>query len=189
MSNSLTLLPNTSHIANKTGSVVTFNSVNKTFVSSNTGTIAFSDFKDGDIVVVSGSGSNDGTYTVNGDGTSTTLTVLETVATEAEGASITVDFQGTHGTKEKADGYYGYTDGLHTVAYTLNAFIGTVKIQGTLVSSPSTSDWFDISGTSATYGAAETSTKGYNFTGNFVWVRAVVTGMSEGSVTKVLYNF
>lgn len=189
MSNSLTLLPNKSHIADKSGSVVTFNSVNKTFVSSNAGTIAFSDFKDGDIVVVTGSGSNDGTFTVNGDGTSTTLTVLETVVAEVEGAAVTVDHQGTNGAKEKADGYYGYTDGLHTVAYTLNAFVGTVKIQGTLVTSPAASDWFDIDGTTATYGAAETSTKGYNFTGNFVWVRAVVTGMTEGTVTKVLYNF
>jgi len=189
MSNSIILLPNTSHIANKTGAVVTFNSANKTFVSSNTGTIAFSDFSDGDIIAVTGSGSNDGTFTVSGTPTASTLTVLETVATEAEGASITVDFQGTYGTKQKADGYYGYTDGLHTASYTLNAFIGTVKMQGTLVTEPTTSDWFDIDGTTATYAVAETSTKGYNFTGNFVWVRAVLTGMTEGSVTKVLYNF
>jgi hypothetical protein len=189
MSNSLTLLPNTSHVANKTGAVVAFNAVNKTLVTSDTGIIAFSDFTDGDIVVITGSGSNDGTYTVSGTSTATTMTVLEDVTTEVEGATIVVDYQGTIGTKQKADGYYGYTDGLHTAAYTLNAFVGTVKIQGTLVKEPTVSDWFDITSTTATYATAETSTTGYNFTGNFVWVRAVVNGMTEGSVTKVLYNF
>jgi hypothetical protein len=64
-----------------------------------------------------------------------------------------------------------------------------VKIQGTLVKEPTVSDWFDITSTTATYATAETSTTGYNFTGNFVWVRTVVNGMTEGSVTKVLYNF
>ena len=27
-----------------------------------------------------------------------------------------------------------------------------------------------------------------NFTGNFVWVRAKITGLSAGSITKILYN-
>ena len=49
MADSIILFPSKSHIANKAGTVVTFNATNKTLVSSNTGTIAFTDFADGDI--------------------------------------------------------------------------------------------------------------------------------------------
>ena len=189
MADSIILFPSKSHIANKVGTVVTFNATNKTLVSSNTGTIAFTDFADGDIVVVTGSGSNNATFTVTGTPTATTLTVLETVATEAAGASVTIDHQGAYSAKQKADGYYGYTDGLHTSAYHLNAYIGTVKIQASLASTPTKDDWFDVDATTATYASAETSNKGYNYTGNFVWIRAALTGMTAGSVTKVLYNY
>ena len=189
MSDTIVLLPSKSHTANKVGNVITFNAAQKTLVSSNTGTIAFTDFADGDIIAVTGSASNNSTFTVSGSPTAASITVLETVVTEAEGATVTIDHQGIYSVKHKGDGYYGYTDGLHTSAYHLNAFIGTVKMQATLASIPTTSDWFDVDNTSATYASAETSNKGYNFTGNFVWVRTVLTGMTAGSVTKILYNY
>ena len=189
MADSIILFPSKSHIANKAGTVVTFNATNKTLVSSDTGVIAFTDFADGDIIVVTGSTSNNATFTVTGTPTANTLTVLETVATEAEGASVTVDHQGAYSGKQKADGYYGYTDGLHTSAFHLNAYIGTIKMQASLASIPTKDDWFDVDATSVIYGSAETSNKGYNYSGNFVWVRAALTGMTAGSVTKVLYNY
>ena len=189
MADSIVLFPSKSHIANKAGTVVTFNATNKTLVSSDTGTIAFTDFVDGDIIVVTGSANNNATFTVTGTSTGTTLTVLETVTTEAAGAAITVDHQGAYSGKQKADGYYGYTDGLHTSAFHLNAYIGSIKMQASLASIPTKDDWFDVDATSATYASAETSNKGYNYTGNFVWVRAALTGMTAGSVTKVLYNY
>ena len=37
----------------------------------------------------------------------------------------------TVGDKYKADGYFGLTDGLHTVSYNTTAFDGTIKMQGT----------------------------------------------------------
>jgi len=188
-SDTIVLLPSKPHIANKVGTVITFNATQKTLVSSNTGTIAFTDFVDGDIIVITGSTSNNSTFTVSGTPIATTLTVLETVTAEAEGASVTIDHQGVYSVKHKGDGFYGYTDGLHTSAYHLNALVGTVKMQATLASTPTTSDWFDVDGTSVTYASAETSNKGYNFTGNFVWVRAVLTGMTAGSVVKILYNY
>ena len=55
MAVSIILIRSKWQIANKVGTVVTFNATNKTLVSSNTGTIAFTDFADGDIVVVTGS--------------------------------------------------------------------------------------------------------------------------------------
>jgi hypothetical protein len=189
MADSIILFPSKSHIADKLGTIVTFNATNKTLVSSNTGIIAFTDFADGDIIVVTGSTSNNTTFTVSGTSTATTLTVLETVATEAEGASITIDHQGAYSGKQKADGYYGYTDGLHTSAFHLNAYIGAIKMQASLASIPTKDDWFDVDATTDTYAVAETSNKGYNYTGNFVWVRSALTGMTAGSVTKVLYNY
>jgi hypothetical protein len=189
MADSIILFPSKSHIANKVGTVVTFNATNKTLVSSNTGVIAFTDFADGDIIVVTGSVSNNATFTVSGSPTATTLTVLETVATEAAGASLTIDHQGAYSEKQKADGYYGYTDGLHTSAFHLNAYIGTIKMQASLSSIPTKDDWFDVDATSVTYATVETSNKGYNYTGNFVWIRGALTGMTAGSVTKVLYNY
>lgn len=95
----------------------------------------------------------------------------------------------TVGDKYKADGYFGLTDGLHTVAYYTTAFDGSVKMQGTLAKTPTDVDWFDISGT--TLGGDSTvrsTTVSYNFTGNFTYVRANVS-LTSGTVDKVLYNY
>ena len=57
-------------------------------------------------------------------------------------------------------------------------------MQGTLAVDPVDADYFDIAGTE------ETSTDGgsfTNFTGNFVWVRAVVT-YTSGTVQSILLN-
>lgn len=86
------------------------------------------------------------------------------------------------------DGYYGYADGLHTVAYFVTGFVGTIKMQGTLVAEPQESDWFDITGTSYGDGTTPISVAStYNFTGNFVWVRARVTGFTAGTISRVQY--
>ena len=41
------------------------------------------------------------------------------------------------------DSYYGFTDGIHTVAIYGNNLSGRVKIQGTLAQNPTNDDWFD----------------------------------------------
>ena len=88
------------------------------------------------------------------------------------------------GTKFKGDGYYGRADGFHTVQYNVAGFNGTIKMQGTLATDPAEADYFDIDGTESM------GTEGsyfYNFTGNFVWVRAVVT-FTRGTVQSILLN-
>ncbi len=95
----------------------------------------------------------------------------------------------TVGDKYKADGYFGLTDGLHTVSYNTTAFDGTIKMQGTLAQTPSDNDFFDISGT--TLGGDSTvrsTTVAFNFTGNFTFVRAKVI-LTSGTVDKILYNY
>ena len=91
--------------------------------------------------------------------------------------------------KVKADGYYGNSDGLHTVSYTVSSdYVGTIKMQGSLASDPTSSDWFDVDGTSVGDGSTVVATTYKNFTGNFVWVRSVVT-VEIGSVTKIQLNY
>lgn len=82
------------------------------------------------------------------------------------------------GDKFKGDGYYGYSDGLHTISFHVNNFIGRLYLQATLVENPTADDWFYIGlGTTTDYldySSQTTNTKGVTFTGNFVWLRASV---------------
>jgi hypothetical protein len=88
----------------------------------------------------------------------------------------------------RGDGYYGYADGLHTVAYFVDGFVGVIKIQASLATDPTENDWFDVDSTS--YGDGVTAVSDpvtYNFTGNFVWIRAAVSDFTAGTINKVQY--
>lgn len=93
--------------------------------------------------------------------------------------------------QEKGDGYFGFGDGIHTVTYTVSSdFTGYILMQGSLATDPTTTDWFEITGTRNTY----TNTVGtiditnyFNFTGNFVWVRAKVLKQT-GYLAAINYN-
>jgi hypothetical protein len=92
----------------------------------------------------------------------------------------------------KGDGYYGSSDGIHTVAYTAApTFIGTITMQASLATDPDSNDWFDVNNTTVTYTVfnnRNTSTVDcYNFTGNFVWVRGRVE-IVNGVVEVIHYN-
>jgi len=97
----------------------------------------------------------------------------------------------------KGDGYYGSSDGVHTVQYTMsNDFIGTVTMQATLATAPQASDWFPVTDTTSEYTAMTNNNASsvtanmvdiYNFVGNFVWVQCVVA-IDHGSVFTVQYN-
>ena len=49
--------------------------------------------------------------------------------------------------KFKGDGYYGRSDGLHTVQYNVQGVAGTIKMQGNSATNPIDADYFDIAGT------------------------------------------
>jgi hypothetical protein len=92
------------------------------------------------------------------------------------------------GEKYKGDGYYGRSDGFHTVQVNVTGVSGTAKIQGTLATDPVDTDWFDIDGVE--YNSGSNSGTGafvYNFTGNFVWLRAYVT-YTDGTFNSILLN-
>lgn len=94
--------------------------------------------------------------------------------------------------KEKGDGYFGNSDGLHTVQYVSSpSFVGTITMQATLATDPAETDWFTVSGTGSTFtdlNIRTTSTVNiHNFTGNYVWVRGNIA-IDAGSVYMIQYN-
>jgi len=113
--------------------------------------------------------------------------------------------QSITGDKFKGDGYYGRSDGLHTIQVNLAGFLGDVQLQGTLAIDPTADDWFtvrlgsgqtiDTTGkiVSATtskleYTDNETSSKAYNLTGNYVWIRIYVSNWTDGTVNSIQLN-
>ncbi len=99
----------------------------------------------------------------------------------------------THtGEKFKGDGYYGRSDGLHSVQYTVTGFQGAIDMQATLAVNPVDADWFTVTGTNLTStddsGQYNTGTFIYNFTGNYVWVRAYISAWTDGTVSSILLN-
>lgn len=110
------------------------------------------------------------------------------------------------GVKFKGDGFYGRSDGFHTVQINISGFIGRIEIQGTLVVDPSENDWFSVDLGAGTmtmdttgaltehhisfveYTSSTTNNKSYNFIGNYVWVRAKVTDWTDGSINSIKLN-
>jgi len=88
------------------------------------------------------------------------------------------------GEKFKGDGYYGRADGVHTVQYNFDGLTGTITIQASLAVTPTDADWFEVHSYTA---AQETASKYANFTGNFVWVRAVIE-YTDGTINSILLN-
>ena len=107
------------------------------------------------------------------------------------------------GDSVRGDGFYGFSDGIHTIQITVAAFIGRVYIQGTLASTPTETDWFDIKVNGnddyVTYGVGAgtgvTNTLAYTFQGNMVYLRAKVERShlsllinEVGTLSKILLN-
>ena len=196
---STTLSGEISHKSDITGTDISFSASGSTYTISSTSTVLTGAGKLAarDLVTVTGTVNNNSTFTVKEVISTTEFTVEEVVTTENSDGSttFTLDHTGFVTDKEKGDGYYSQPDGVHTIAYhvgaTLNddANIG-LKMQGSLATTPTEDDWFDISGTTINQDNIDGSTLAFhaNFTGNFVWVRAKVSGMSAGSISKILYN-
>ena len=109
------------------------------------------------------------------------------------------------GAKFRADWWFGFSDGNHTVGWYMTAFIGRVSLEVSLETVPTDSDWVAI--------VAEGDTDPYleftnfipgdglvlkNYIGNFIWVRGIVTRshltptpavVTVGILRKALLNF
>jgi hypothetical protein len=108
------------------------------------------------------------------------------------------------GERFKGDGYYGRSDGIHTVQWSVANFVGTISIQGSLTVDPQESDWFTVrlgnnneftldttgkisvlSLNSLIYSEPTTGAFTYNFVGNYVWVRARIENWTAGTVNSI----
>jgi len=105
----------------------------------------------------------------------------------------------TTGTAVPGDSYYGYTDGIHTVAVYGTNLTGRISIQGTLATTPTEDDWFDILLTGMPYKdySAFTGVQGFTFVANLVYLRAKLDRTSlgitdyttAGHVGKIYLNY
>lgn len=89
----------------------------------------------------------------------------------------------------KGNGYDGNSDGLQTIAVSLNQFVGRFSIQGTLDINHADGNWcdLDLDDTGLGYIEHTTPTTGtfiFNAVGNWVWLRAVVTRSHDSSLTS-----
>lgn len=94
------------------------------------------------------------------------------------------------GLATRADGYYGYAGGLHTVGFYLKNFKGRLFVDATLSDNPQESDWFPISLSDTTdfveYDNATTGVETFNIIGNFVYLRAKFTRSYLGQSVGIL---
>jgi len=105
----------------------------------------------------------------------------------------------TTGAAVPGDSYYGYTDGVHTVAIYGDNLKGRIKIQGTLATNPTESDWFDILLAGMPYKDYNgfTGVDGFTFIANLVFLRAKLDRTSlgitdfatAGTVGKIYLNY
>lgn len=89
----------------------------------------------------------------------------------------------------RADGYYGYADGMHTVGFYLNNFIGRIYIDATLSDDPGENDWFPIGLGDIEFADYDTATTGietFNIIGNFVFLRAKIKRSHIGNDAGLL---
>jgi len=109
--------------------------------------------------------------------------------------------------KARGDGFYGRSDGLHSVQIKVTNFVGKIEIQGTLSLDPQSSDWFGVSLDSnrnyvdttglvkeesvnfVNYTTATSTIVGYNLKGNFVWLRSKISNFTQGTVDYIKYNY
>ena len=196
---STTLSGAKSHISDVTGTDISFSATSGVSKISSTST-ALNNFAVRDLITVSGTTNNNKTFTVKTVTDANELIVEEITTTEnADGSTTTtLDHTGFVTDKAKGDGYYSQPDGVHTVAYQVvnrgdstDDFNGSIKMQGSLATTPTEDDYFDISGTTYTSDLS-TTIASFNFTGNYVWVRAKVeTTNASGNgalVTSILLN-
>jgi hypothetical protein len=109
----------------------------------------------------------------------TTLTLLSNLETGVPNGNYdgsTVDFESD---AVKAVGYYQGQGSLETVFITVENFPGKIILQATLDFDPAQANWFDV----FEYGDGSTPATDFrypvNLTGNFAWLKAVVTNFEE----------
>jgi hypothetical protein len=94
------------------------------------------------------------------------------------------------GPATRADGYYGFADGMHTVAFYLKNFKGNLILEASLSDAPRESDWFPVGiGYNTDFyqvETPETRVEAFNIVGNFVFLRAKIQRSHLGEPASAL---
>ena len=112
-----------------------------------------------------------------------TTTVVLIPQTSHPGGSATAEI---YGDEQQAAAYYLANRDLQTITWHFSGtFQGDCKIQASLETDPGSGDWFDVYEINTT-----SELDGYhNLYGNFVWLRAVVSGWTQGTVQLVTASY
>ena len=144
---STTILSSKDHKADVTGTDISFNATGSIYKITSTST-TLNNFAVRDLITVTGTTSNNSTFTVKEVTDANNLVVEEIVTTEtADGSTTTtLDHTGFVSDKAKGDGYFSQPDGVHTVSYKVTGTLtGSIKMQASLATTPTEDDYFDIS--------------------------------------------
>jgi hypothetical protein len=109
---------------------------------------------------------------------STTLILLPQTY-YSTGTSIT-------GERTPAASYYLGASNLQTLTWSFTAVTADISIQASLSEDPSTSDWFEVLSIPA---STLTENSFNNITGNFVWLRAVVSNFTTGVIQYIKVSY
>ena len=90
------------------------------------------------------------------------------------------------GTKAPAASYYLGASNLQTVTWSLTAVTADIQIQATLSEDPVSSDWFDVYSITASTLTENTFT---NISGNFVWLRVIVSNFTTGVIQYIKVSY
>lgn len=87
--------------------------------------------------------------------------------------------------KQAASYYLGNAD-LQTITWSLSSsFVGDIVVQATLAQTPGAGDWFNA----YTIDSATAKAGYYNLSGNFVWLRAVVSDWTDGNIQIIAVSY
>ena len=88
--------------------------------------------------------------------------------------------------KGRGAGYYKNDNGLQTVLFHTESFVGVIKIQATLDLYPGDNDWFDVHTETFALDSSN-SNRSATITGKFVFIRAAYH-IENGEIVDVRYN-
>lgn len=117
-----------------------------------------------------------------------TLTILDTTvygqaSGNYDGSSLDWSSDAVRGVN-----YYGGQGSIQTITTDLTSFIGVVTIQASLNDNPDSAVWFDV--LELGDGSTAYSDHGVNsIIGNFVWVRAHITGFDGGTIGGITISY
>jgi hypothetical protein len=119
---------------------------------------------------------------------STTLILLPQTTYNGGG---TANIYTVTGNAQPAAAYYLGNQDLQTVSYGFTNVTGTLVIEATLASEPTSNDWFKVYEVEADNNSNTNSTVSsyQNLTGNFVYVRASLKDFSSGVVQYVKLTY